>query len=59
MSALDVVASLLVVLGEELESAREQAVVLLRSLYIKEELFGLSPLLFPVESSKELTSPAG
>ena len=46
VSAMDVVAAPLIALGEEIESAREQAAELLRRLYIREDLFGLSPLTF-------------
>lgn len=46
VSAMDVVAAPLIALGENPESAREQAARLLRRLYIREDLFGISPLTF-------------
>ncbi len=46
VSAVDVVAAPLVALGRGLENARAEAVDLLRRLYIREDLFSLSPLTF-------------
>jgi len=46
ISALDVVAGPLIDTGTEKEAARERAARLLQALYIREELFSVSPLTF-------------
>ena len=46
VSAIDVVAAPLIALGKDLQNARAEAADLLRRLYIREDLFALSPLTF-------------